>query len=151
MNKNIEIIRQTRLHLLALIEGLDTHQLNRVPPGFNNNIAWNLIHLMAAQQNVCYVRAGLSIVIPEKFFTPYLPGTKPDGIIDDDMLHEARELFIGSIDRLKEDYDKALFSNYTFWKNRYGIEHSSIEDTLSFLPFHEGLHFGYVMALKRCL
>ena len=151
MNKNIEIIRKTRTHLLQFIEGLSIEELNRIPAGFNNNIAWNFIHLMAAQQNVCYLRAGKPAVIDQKFITPFLPGTKPEGFITDEDMAEARSLFLTTIDQLEADYESGALSAYPAWTNRYGIEHNSIEDTLCFLPFHEGLHLGYIMALKRSI
>ena len=66
MTKQIEIIKKTRVSLLELVKDLSTEQLNKIPDGFNNNIIWNLAHMIAAQQGVCYVRAGLAPVVGEK-------------------------------------------------------------------------------------
>lgn len=63
MNKQIEIIRKTRVKLLEMLSDLSTDQLNKIPAGFNNNIIWNLAHLVAAQQGICYLRAGLPMVL----------------------------------------------------------------------------------------
>ena len=52
MNDQIETIRKTRSFLLDYIKELNIEQLNKIPAGFNNNIAWNLGHLVAAQQGV---------------------------------------------------------------------------------------------------
>ncbi len=49
MNKQIEILRNTRKHLLSFINDLSTEELNEIPQGFNNNIIWNLAHLTATQ------------------------------------------------------------------------------------------------------
>jgi len=50
MKKEIERLKKTRIFLLDLIKDLTTEQLNEIPKGFNNNIIWNLGHLIASQQ-----------------------------------------------------------------------------------------------------
>lgn len=54
-----------------------------------------------------------------------------------------------TIDVLEADYKKGLFKNNPSWTNRYGIELPVIESSLHFMLCHEGIHFGYIMALKR--
>jgi hypothetical protein len=45
--------------LLDQIAGLTTEELNQIPRGLNNNIIWNLAHLISGQQGIFYARAGL--------------------------------------------------------------------------------------------
>ena len=82
MNKNIDNIKKTRLFLLNAINDLSTDQLNEIPAGFNNNIIWNLGHMIAAQQSICYIRAGVLPVVEKKYITEYKPGTKPEQHVD---------------------------------------------------------------------
>ena len=42
-------ITQTRANAIAAIEGLSNEQLNEIPEGFSNNIAWNLGHILVTQ------------------------------------------------------------------------------------------------------
>jgi hypothetical protein len=77
MKKSIEQIKTQRIYLLDLIKDLDSEKLNQIPTGFNNNIIWNLGHVFASQQRVCYQRSGLQQVIDAKSFTDYRPQTKP--------------------------------------------------------------------------
>ena len=42
-----------------------------------------------------------------------------------------------------------MFIGYTQWTNRTGIEITNIDDAIANVLFHEGIHLGYVMALKR--
>jgi hypothetical protein len=60
MKKHLGWIKKTRTSLLNMISGLSLEQINKVPEGFNNNIIWNLGHLVSAQQGICYSRSGLS-------------------------------------------------------------------------------------------
>ncbi|MEO6718949.1 MAG: DinB family protein [Ferruginibacter sp.] len=147
--KQIEILKKTRKYLLDLINELTIEELNEIPVGFNNNIIWNLGHMLASQQGVCYKRAGLNLVIDEKYFLDYKPETKPDHFIDAEQADKIKGLFLPAIDQLEEDYNNNVFANYPPWTNRYGVEHKNIDDTINFLLFHEGLHLGYIMALKR--
>jgi hypothetical protein len=149
MDKQFEIFRNTRKSLLNLIADLTVDELNEIPRGFNNNIIWNIAHLIAAQQNVSYIRSGQNIVIDEAFFLAHKPDTKPVRKIGADEVAAIKDLFLTSVDRFEADYKNGLFSNYTPWTNRYGVELANIGEVLAFLPYHEGLHLGYIMALKR--
>jgi hypothetical protein len=149
MEKEFEILRKTRTHLLNFISDLTIEELNEIPAGFNNNIIWNLGHLLASQQGVCYMRSGNKLVIDENYFLKYKPETKPEGFIDATEVAAIKELFIAVLGQLETDYHNGVFANYVSWNNRYGIEISNIEEAVRFILFHEGLHLGYVMAQKR--
>lgn len=140
-----------RLNILEAIKGLTPEQLNKIPAGFNNNIAWNLGHMIAAQQGVCYRRAGLATLIDDTFFNTYKPETKPERFYDEADLARTKELFISTIDQLETDLQTNMFANYIPWTTRYGAALSNIKEAVSFLPFHEGFHIGYILALKRML
>jgi len=149
MEKEFEILRKTRTHLLNFISDLTIEELNEIPAGFNNNIIWNLGHLLASQQGVCYMRSGNKLAIDENYFLKYKPETKPEGFIDATEVAAIKELFITVLDQLQTDYHEGKFAHYTTWNNRYGVEISTIEEAVKFLLYHEGLHLGYIMALRR--
>lgn len=149
MNKKIETIKNTRQHLLQFISDVSVDGLNEVPPGFNNNIIWNLGHLIASQQGVCYLRAGVKTRIDETLYLRYKPGTKPEGYSNGGEVEKIKNMLFASLDQFAEDYQNNVFANYNTWTTRYGVELAGINDAIEFLLFHEGLHAGYVMALKR--
>jgi hypothetical protein len=149
MNKSIESIRKTRSYVLQLVNGLTAEQLNEVPAGFNNNIIWNVGHLVASQQGICYLRAGLKAWVSEKVYRDYKPDTKPTGFVNNSEIEELKSLLLTSLDPLETDYSNNLFQNYPTWTTRYGVTITTIDEALQFLLFHEGLHTGYIMALKR--
>jgi hypothetical protein len=154
MNNLINHIKKFRIHLLNQIEGLSTEQLNHIPAGFNNNIIWNLGHLIAAQQNVCYIRSGLKITVDDQFFTPYLSGTKPENPAAEKEIIAIKKSFITSIDSFRADYDKKIFQNYTPSPGIlkvYDIEVDNIDRAIEYLLFHEGLHAGYILSIKHVI
>jgi hypothetical protein len=149
MTKQIEIIRKTRSFLLKNLEGLTTEQYNKIPEGFNNNIIWNLGHLIAAQQGVCYIRAGLAPRVGEEIINSFKSGTKPEKDFSEAEIENIKSLLFSTLDQLEGDYNNNVFGGYTAWSTRYEVELAGIDDALDFLPFHEGLHSGCINTLKR--
>ena len=148
MNKQIDNIKKVRLFLLENLKDLSVEQMNKIPSGFNNNIAWNLGHLIAAQQGLCYLRANAKPVVDEKY-TAFKSGTKPERDLNDHELAAIKDTMLSSLDQLQADYKNNVFTNYNPWVTRYGVELANIDDAIRFLGFHEGLHSGHIMALKR--
>ncbi|WP_395066140.1 DinB family protein [Flavobacterium sp.] len=151
MTKKIEQLKRTRLFLLDLIEELTPEQLNEIPEGFNNNVIWNLGHLFTGQQRVCYLRAGLETIIDDQGFSNYKPQTKPDKKIEEEEINKIKSSFVSIIDTLQTDYNKNIFLNYQLFTVPYGFDVTNIDEAINFMLFHEGLHLGYIMALKRVL
>jgi hypothetical protein len=149
MIKQIDNIKKIRVYLLDVVKDLSTEQLNEIPSRFNNNIIWNLGHLIAAQQGVCYLRAGLQPVVEEKFISPYLPGTKPGAFKDVYEVQLIKDQLLSSLNQLEIDYQDKAFTYYKSWSTRYGVLLPGIDDAINFLTYHEGLHAGSIMALKK--
>src|SRR5688572_3463318 len=118
MIKQIESIKATRNFLLTLISDLSVEELNEIPSGFNNNIIWNIAHLVASQQGVCYKRAGLDLHIDEGFFMAYKPGTKPEHFVDTKQTRFIKGLLLTTIDQLETDLKNNVFINYPSWITR---------------------------------
>ncbi|MES2275666.1 MAG: DinB family protein [Bacteroidota bacterium] len=149
MSHQFEIIRKPRTTILAAIEALSLDQLNQVPAGFNNNIIWNLGHMVAAQCGIWYKRAGLPLPIEESFFETYKPGTKPERAYTADDLAQIKELMFSTLDKMEADLQTNMFANYPTWTTRYGADIANINEAVAFLPFHEGLHIGAIVALGK--
>ncbi len=149
MNKLIDTIRQVRLSILESIDGLSLAQLNEVPEGFNNNIIWNFAHIIATQQKICYVRGGQELQVEQSLFDNYQGGTKPQAPVTAAEVENFKRLFLSTIDQFKTDFNENRFDAYQSWTNRYGCEMDHINIATQFLFFHDGIHYGYIMALKR--
>src|SRR5437762_2510907 len=101
MDKRIDKIKKFRLFLLEQIKELTDEQLNKIPHGYNNNIIWNLTHLICAQQGICYLRAGQAALVPDKYIAPFFTNTKPERFISRQETEEISGLFISTIDTLQ--------------------------------------------------
>ena len=152
--ERVEKMKDLRRFLLRQIQALTPEQLNTIPQGYNNNIIWNLTHLICAQQSMCYVRAGLSIKVSDDYFSPYLPGTKPERFVNGTEIDVIKELLISTLDQLQVDVDQDAFNNYSpsaMTPKVYGIEVNNIDEAFDFLLYHEGFHSGYILALKHAV
>lgn len=148
-NFSISTLRKLRHLTLKNIADLSPEQLNNVPEGFNNNIIWNVAHLLAAQQNLIYLRSGQAAKMPMEFIQTYKPGTKPESKVSATEIENIKQQLIGAVDQLEEDLKTNLFDNYQGLTISLGIELNSIQESVSYLSVHEGLHLGYILALKR--
>jgi len=149
MNNAIDLIRQPRLFLLGMITELSLDQLNRIPAGFSNNIVWNLGHMVASQQNICYLRGGVDLKVDADFWDLYKSGTRPERQFGADDMAIIQTLFTSTLDQLEADLATDLFDNYTPWTTRYGVAITNVHEAVQFLPFHDGLHQGVISAMKR--
>ena len=149
MTRQIADIKKIRNFLLEGIKDLSADQLNKIPAGFNNNIIWNLGHMIAAQQGICYRRAGAKPVISDDFWERFRTGSKPANTVEPAEIENIKTLFLSTIDQLESDVRTPVFDNYTPWNTRYNVEITSINDAVGFVPFHEGLHLGTIMSLKK--
>jgi hypothetical protein len=145
----IDTLKNPRKLILETLKEYTIEQLNKIPEGFNNNIIWNLGHIVASQQGICYKRSGLEIIVPEEFFNTYKSGSTPERFISQEEYDTLKTLLISTLDKLEEDLDAGIFINYIPVMTRYNVELSNIEEALSFLPFHDGLHIGYIMSLRK--
>lgn len=152
MHAKIDKILKIRTFLLERIQSLNVGQLNKIPDAFNNNIIWNVVHQMAAQQGLCYLRSSNLPVIPEKFIMPFFTNTKPERPIEADELLEIKEVYLSSILHLQADYEKGIFKDFEPSPNIlkiYGIELKTFEEVLDFILYHDGYHIGTILALKK--
>ena len=86
MQKQIELIKQTRSRFIQLVESLSITQLNEIPAGMSNNIAWNFGHIVAAQQGLCNGLSGVALNLDPGFITN-LTG------IDNEMVRTAPKFY----------------------------------------------------------
>lgn len=149
MEKQFDIIRQTRTNFLTLVQGLSLEQVNKIPAGFSNNIAWNFGHVIVTQQLICYKVSGYEAKIGMELIDKYRKGTKPEGDIDAAEWQQLLHLAPTTFDSLLADYTNGFFTQFTPYTTSYGVELTSIDDVLRFLPVHEALHYGYAMSQKK--
>jgi len=153
MKESIDIMRGGRVFLKNLLAGISVEKLNEIPEGFHNNLAWNVAHMIANQQILCYRNAGTKPVIEDEFIDKYKTGTRPENFIDESEFKMFLQYLLSTIDQFEKDSETKMFKHYEVheFKSYPGLKLESIKDAAKFVTFHDGLHIGYCMALKRAL
>lgn len=150
MKKVIEVIKASRNKLLSLVEELSTEDLNFIPPGFNNNLAWQIGHLVVSQQILCYKLSGNKFVIEEELVDLYKNGSKPERPFSADEIAQMKGYLLSTIDQLEVDLNNQIFENYTpYTVSTYAYRLEGVEDAITFVASHDGLHYGCSLALKK--
>jgi hypothetical protein len=149
MKKHFEYLRVTRNNVLKLIENLDLAQLNKIPEGFNNNLAWNLGHIVATQQLLCYGLSSLPMELENDFISSYRKGSKPEGDISQADLDFMKNQMIVLADKVEDDYANGIFKEYKEYATSFNATLSSVEDAILFNNMHETMHLGFMIALKK--
>lgn len=147
----LQISTQTRQNMQGIMERFTVEQINAIPDGFNNNLAWNFAHVIVTQQLLCYSLSGLKSPVSAQLIEQYRKGSSPQGFVDQSTLGEWYELGQTSVDQLRQDYQNGLFESFKVYPTSYGIQLHSIDEALQFNAAHEALHLGTVMAMQRSL
>jgi hypothetical protein len=126
-------IAQTRKNMVNVLDSLNTEQLNLIPAGFNNNIIWNFAHILSSAQALCYKVSGKPLRFDDPILGEFRKGSKPERAYTAKEIDWFKVVSVNSLSQLEKDYQ------------------SGIEDAISFLPLHEGLHLGYMMAQRKLI
>jgi hypothetical protein len=151
MKNHFEILNITRNNILNSIKDLSLSELNKIPIGFNNNVIWNVGHIVATQQLLCYKMSGLDMALDAAFIAKYMKGSFAVG----DASQEELDYIVKQLKELpakvEADYANQLFKEYNTYTTSYNITLNDVEQAIQFNNVHEGLHLGYIMALKKGL
>lgn len=146
----IQMLRHTRNLIYSSVKDLSPSQFMEIPTGFDNNIAWNLGHILTVQQRIVYGRSGLPLNISDDMVAMYVPGTSP---ADWTLQPDSAELIAMVMDQqqqLEDDFKAGKFSNgFEAMTTSTGVPIDDLESGIIFNNYHEGLHLGAILALRN--
>lgn len=151
MDFTFDVTIKNRMFFKSFLENFTLEQLNTVPEGFSNNIFWNIAHTIVTQQLLVYSLSEVPMLISNELVAKYKKGTKTEHAATQEEVDEIKSLLFSTIEKTKEDYSAKIFKHY----NTYTLSTKSVlinvEDAITFNNFHEGIHLGYILALKKSL
>lgn len=151
MKQTFSITRKSREILLKYLENYTLQQLNKIPEGFNNNLYWNIAHIVVSQQRIIYALSGKpeEMVVSEELIQNYMRGTRPMRDVTAEEVTELKELLFTTIDKTEADYNNGMFENYKEYTTEFGYTLRSIEEGLEFNNYHEGVHLGCMLGIRK--
>ncbi len=151
MDFTFDIALKTRILFYKTLENLTLDQLNTKPKGFNNTIFWNIKHVVITQQLLIYRLSELPVLVTETEIGTYKKGTKSESKATIEDIELLKYQLFSTLEKTKEDYQKGLFKKYTEYTVSTKSILTSIDEALAFNNSHEGIHFGYILAMKKIL
>jgi len=149
MQKQFEILRANRILILKKIERLSLDQINKIPKGCKNSIAWNMAHLVVTHQLLCYKNSGLNILVTQEMVENYQKGTAPKNEMTQEELEYVKEQLLALVDTFEEDYNANIFGEYKAYPTSVNVTLNNIDDAFEFNNYHEGIHLGIILSLKK--
>ena len=104
MQKRFDTLLKSRQLTLKVIRNLTNEQLNKIPSGFKNNIAWNVAHLLVTQQLLCYKFSGLECMVSNEMIENFKKGSAPKYKVTNEDIETIKEQFLNLHVKLDEDY-----------------------------------------------
>ena len=149
MNSVFEVQKTIREILLKILDNHSLEQLNKIPTGFSNNLIWNIAHCVSTQQVLVYKLSGLPMKVSEDFINKYRKGTKPEGDVSQVEVDEIRTLLSTTLEQVQKDFADGIFQTYTEYTTSMGYTLKNINGALDFNNYHEGIHTGIVMSIRK--
>ncbi len=149
MNSIFEITRTSRKMIAPFLENYTLEQLNTIPEGFSNNLIWNIAHVVVTQQLLVYKLSGLPMMISDDLVEKYKKATKPEQFATQSEVDEIKALLLSTIDQTEKDFENNVFKNFTEYPTSTGFVLKTVEDAMDFNKFHEGLHLGIMMSIRK--
>lgn len=150
-SSNLTITLQNRKAFKKILDSLTVAQTNKIPSGFNNNVLWNIGHIIAVQQRLIYGLAGQSYFLDKAVVNKFLPGTKPDEYYDEAMINDIKLWLVTTYDQMLIDIKDNKFLSYTPFTTALKFEINDVNSAIAFNLYHEALHMGHILNLIRFL
>ena len=151
MDWTFDIVLKNRKIMTSFLDAFSLEDLNKVPEKFNNNLIWNIAHLVVTQQLLTYSLSGLPMQISDELVEKYKKGSMVDGNVSQEEINEIKGLLFSIIEQTKEDYENGVFDSFQPYTTSTNSTLKSFEEAMEFNNFHEGIHLGYILALKKSL
>lgn len=140
---------KSRNMILGMLKNYTLEQLNKIPAGFNNNLIWNIGHIIVAQQVLVYKLSGLPMMIAGEMVDKYKNGSKPEQDVTQEELDDIKNLLLDTINKTATDYNNEIFKNYSEYTTSIGFNLKNAEEAIMYNNFHEGLHIGVMMTIRK--
>ena len=149
MEATFKIWETSRGIYLKFLENYSIEQLNTIPAGMSNNLIWNLGHVVVSQQKLVYALSGLPMHIPDSLFEKYQNGSRSDGKTTQAEVDEIKKLLSEMVEKTKADFKAGVFKEYHPYQTKTGFHLGTWKEAMEFNNYHEGIHLGIMMSIKK--
>ena len=136
---------------LKSIGDLSDDQLLEVPEGFNNNVLWNVGHILHSHYGLTYSPCGVDSPLPDSYVQLFKGGSSPSDWSETPNIVEIMDRFKAQGKQIQEDYAAGKLTNYKKVELFEGYALENIDEALGFNIFHESIHVSTVGKMVKAL
>ena len=149
MNPQFDIAKLSRTILLGLTKDLTEAQYNNIPNGFKNNIAWNLGHILVTQQLLVHKLSNIACEVDGETIKKFGKDSVPQTDYTLVAIENLKSQLLSCVEKTKELYTSGTFKTFNVYPTSLGYTINNVEDAIAFSNYHEGIHIGIIIALKK--
>ena len=149
MENLFDITLQNRKIFYKFLTNTSREKLLKIPEGFNNNIWWNIAHVVVTQQLLVYKMSNLPMPVSDDLVNKFRKGTTPDGTATDQEINAIKGLLSSTQEQLEIDYKNGIFKTFNEYTTSLNVTLKNVDDAIAFNTFHEGLHLGSILGLLK--
>jgi len=145
---------QSRTVILKILESLRGYE-DEIPPKWNNNALWHAGHLVITNRLLTYKLMGEKLGYSDDYRDWFKKGSDPskwsDAKVKPDYEEILPEIIKGTeelFDDIQDVWDEPYPEEYT---TSLGVVLTNPREALNFSMFHDGIHLGMLLALRRAM
>ena len=148
----IDLISSIRKQFSDLVSDSTLEQLNIIPEGFNNSIAWNFGHMVVSGYGLAFVSTGVNPSLNIPLVSKFRKGSKPEKPVTLEEIETIKEL----ADKFPSAVEQAIkadkFQNITSYTTQtFGVPMNTLDSVLTTIATHDTLHFQTAKMYNRIL
>lgn len=148
----LKLFKYSRTSTLILLNNIDESKWDTQPEGYPNNIRWNAGHVyVTAEDFLKDADQNYDVTRPE-WDELFLDGTRPsewgDNVPSKDEIVSALE---EQEKRIEEYFKNKLQNKASKVRDINGTLLDTVDASLQFVTWHEGIHLGVTKSLKDAL
>lgn len=136
---------KARQHLIKVLDDVSPEVLETIPAGFNNNIHWQVGHILTAGELFMFYGQNN---LPQEYNEYFKSGTKPaDWKGEAPSVSSVMDLLQEQLERIQALPEDA----FTVELTEPFIGNKTTGELAAFGAFHEAMHVGQIQTLKRLI
>lgn len=152
MMESMTMFKYSRTSTLILLPKLDESIWDIQPEGWPNTIRWNAGHIYAEAEGFLHDADHNYKIIRPDWMDLFLDGSRPSEWPEDvPSKEEIIDALIEQEKRIENYFSNRLQNKASYVRDVNGMFLNTVEASLQFVTWHEGIHLGILKSLRLAI